>query len=288
MNYLFFKGGFIGVDIFFVISGFLITNIILNKLYENNFSFYDFYERRARRLLPVLYFIIIFSIPLAYILVTPSSFDSFGKSISTILIFCSNILFWSEDPYFSSGAIYKPFLHTWSLAVEEQYYMVFPILLCTIFKYFKKNILLILLLLFISSFLIGIYLSNNRPDLAFFALPSRFWEILMGSFLAIFSINNPKIVNSLKYNSLSYLGLLGIVISMYAFNSETPWPSYNALLPTISTAILIIFISKSTLLFRILSWKPLVVIGLISYSLYLWHYPLLSFLKILFGRSSSF
>ena len=101
----------------------------------------------------------------------------------------------------------------------------------------------------------------------------------MGSFLAIFSINNPKIVNSLKYNSLSYLGLLGIVISMYAFNSETPWPSYNALLPTISTAILIIFISKSTLLFRILSWKPLVVIGLISYSLYLWHYPLLSFSK---------
>ena len=275
-----FSGGFIGVDVFFVISGYLISSIILSELKNNKFSITNFYVRRIRRLLPILYFIILIFIPIGYYLLLPAAFEQFGESISTVSIFCSNILFWSQTGYFDDAAISKPFLHSWSLSIEEQYYIAYPIFLYLIFKYSKKDMLKIIFSLFIISLLFAIYCSFNHPNFGFFFLPSRVWELLIGALTAInINLNSKLFIKNNHNQILSALGFIGIILSIIIFDSKTYWPSYNALLPTLSTSLIIIFSNKNTLVYKILSLKPLVKIGLISYSLYLWHYPILSFSK---------
>ena len=180
-----FKGGFIGVDIFFVISGYLITSIILNELTHNqSFSFKNFYERRIRRIIPVLLFIILVTIPVAWICLTPITFVDFAKSILFSIGFTSNLYFYfSGQEYGALSGLYKPFLHTWSLSVEEQFYLIFPIMLFVIFKYFKKNFFLIFLSISFISLIFAHYGSINFTALNFYILPSRAWELLLGAII---------------------------------------------------------------------------------------------------------
>ena len=182
-----FKGGFIGVDIFFVISGYLITRIILNEIQQTDkFSFVSFYERRARRILPMLFVVIFFSIPFAWFKLLPSDFLDYGKSIISSVFFFSNLFFYlSQTQYAAESALLKPFLHTWSLGVEEQFYLVFPILMLIIYKKLNKFFFVILIFFVLLSILFAEYMWSFNPDLNFYLPFSRFWELAIGSILAL-------------------------------------------------------------------------------------------------------
>ena len=278
-----FKGGFIGVDIFFVISGYLITSIILNELViTGSFSFKNFYERRIRRILPALLFIMFVSLPLAWIYLLPSSFIDFSKSILYSLGFSSNFYFhYSEQQYGAQSGLLKPFLHTWSLSVEEQYYILFPIILLITFKYFKKYLIQILILGFVISLFLADYTSKNYPSTSFYFLHTRMWELLAGSILAYFEItkghrNKYEILNLI----LPTIGLFLILHSLLFFNDDMFHPSFLTLSPVIGVCFIIWFSNKDDLITKILSTKLFIGIGLISYSLYLWHYPIFAFERI--------
>jgi peptidoglycan/LPS O-acetylase OafA/YrhL len=277
-----FKGGFIGVDIFFVISGYLITSIILKELVTSgSFSFKHFYERRIRRILPVLLFVMLVSLPFAWLYLLPSSFIDFSKSIISSLGFSSNFYFhYSGQEYGALGELIIPFLHTWSLSVEEQFYILFPIVLLIIFKYFRKYLIHILILGFIISLGLADWGSRNYPSASFYFLHARMWELLAGSILAYFEItlghrSKNKTLNSI----LPVIGLFLIGHSILFFNDEMFHPSFYTLTPIIGVCLVIWFSSKNEIITKILSTKFFVVIGLISYSLYLWHYPVFEFAR---------
>jgi peptidoglycan/LPS O-acetylase OafA/YrhL len=277
-----FKGGFIGVDIFFVISGYLITSIILKELVTTGtFSFKHFYEKRVRRILPVLLFVMLVSLPFAWEYLLPSSFIDFSKSILYSLGFSSNLYFhFSSQEY---GGLDKiiPFLHTWSLSVEEQYYILFPIVLLITFRYFRKYLIHILILGFVISLGLAEWSSRNFSSVSFYFLHTRMWELLAGSILAFFEItlghrSKNKILNLI----LPSIGLLLIGHSILFFNDEMFHPSFYTLSPIIGVCLIIWFSSKNELITKILSTKLFVGIGLISYSLYVWHYPIFGFIRI--------
>ena len=278
-----FKGGFIGVDIFFVISGYLITSIILKELITTeNFSFKYFYERRARRILPVLLFVMLVSIPFAWSYIIPGSFIDFAKSILYSLGFSSNFYFhFTGQQYGAESGLIKPFLHTWSLSVEEQYYILFPIILLITFKYFRKYLGLILILGFVTSLIFTDWSSKNYPSETFYFLHTRMWELLAGSILAYFEIqlghrSKNKILNLI----LPSIGILLIVHSIIFFNDKMFHPSFYTVSPILGVCILIWFTNKDELITKALSSKIFVGTGLISYSLYLWHYPIFAFYRI--------
>ena len=278
-----FKGGFIGVDIFFVISGYLITSIILKELVTTgSFSFKNFYERRIRRILPALLFVMLVSLPFAWMYLLPSSFIDFSKSILYSLGFNSNFYFWySGQQYGAESGLLKPFLHTWSLSVEEQFYIIFPIVLLITFKYFGKFLIHILILGFIISLGLADWGSKNYPSFNFYILPTRGWELLAGSILAYFEItlghrSKNKILNLI----LPSIGLFLIGHSILFFNHKMFHPSFYTLSPITGVCLIIWFSNKNELITKILSTKLFVGIGLISYSLYLWHYPIFSFIRI--------
>lgn len=274
-----FKGGFVGVDIFFVISGYLITSIILEEMQDNRFSLLNFYERRARRILPPLFFMMICCLPLAWAWLTPGNMKDFAQSLIAVSIFSSNILFWRESGYFDVAAELKPLLHTWSLSVEEQFYILFPLFLIVAWRLGLKFITMLLVIGFLSSLGLAQWAVYNKPSAAFFLLPTRGWEILLGAFCA-FYLRKPYINHSRYLNEfMSSLGLVLIGISVFTFNTTTPMPSLYTLIPTIGAVFLIIFARAGTLIQNILSFKPLVVLGLISYSAYLWHQPLFVFAR---------
>ncbi len=278
-----FKGGFIGVDIFFVISGYLITSIILKELLTTgSFSFKHFYERRIRRILPALLFVMLVSLPFAWMYLLPSSFVDFSKSILYSLGLSSNFYFWySDQAYGAESALLKPFLHTWSLSVEEQYYILFPIVLLITFKYFRKYLVHILILGFVVSLGLAAWGSKNYPSFNFYVLPTRGWELLAGSILAYFEITNDKRSENKTLNLiLPTLGLLLIGHSILFFNDEMFHPSFYTLSPIIGVCLIIWFSNKDEIITKILSTKLFVGIGLMSYSLYLWHYPIFSFARI--------
>ena len=278
-----FKGGFIGVDIFFVISGYLITSIILKELVTTgSFSFKHFYERRIRRILPALLFVMLTSLPFAWIYLMPSSFVDFSKSILYSLGFNSNFYFWySGQQYGAESSLLKPFLHTWSLSVEEQYYILFPTVLLITFKYFRKYLIHILTLGFIISLGLADWGSRNHPSFNFYILPSRGWELLAGSILAYFEINNGHRSKNKSLNLiLPFTGLILIVHSILFFNDKMFHPSFYTLSPVIGVCLIIWFAQKDEIITKIFSTKLFVGIGLISYSLYLWHYPIFAFARI--------
>jgi len=283
LGYQPFKGGFIGVDIFFVISGYLITSIILKELVTTgSFSFKHFYERRVRRILPALLFVILVSLPFALMYLLPSSIVDFSKSILYSLGFSSNFYFhYSGQQYGAESGLLKPFLHTWSLSVEEQYYILFPIVLLVTFKYFKKYLIHILILGFVISLGLADWGSRNHPSFNFYILPTRGWELLAGSILAYFEITKGhRSENQLLNLILPTLGLLLIGHSILFFNDEMFHPSFYTLSPIIGVCLMIWFSNKNELITKILSTKLFVGIGLISYSLYLWHYPIFAFARI--------
>ena len=275
-----FKGGFIGVDIFFVISGYLITSIILKELVTTGtFSFKHFYERRVRRILPALLFVMLVSLPFAWMYLLPSSFIDFSKSILYSLGFSSNFYFhYSGQQYGAENGLLIPFLHTWSLSVEEQYYILFPIVLLITFKYFRKYLIHILIFGFFISLGLAEWTSRNYPSASFYFLHTRMWELIAGSILAYFEIT---LGHRSKHQTLNLIlpsiGLFLIGHSILFFNNKVFHPSFYTLSPIIGACLIIWFSNKDELITKILSTKLFVGIGLISYSLYLWHYPILGF-----------
>src|SRR6056300_24596 len=275
-----FKGGFIGVDIFFVISGYLITSIILKELVTTgSFSFKYFYERRVKRILPALLFVMLVSLPFAWMYLLPISFVDFSKSILYSLGFSSNFYFlYSGQKYGAVSGLFKPFLHTWSLSVEEQFYILFPIVLLITFKYFRKYLIHILILGFFVSLGLAEWGSRNYPAYNFYVLPTRGWELLAGSLLAYFEITNGKRSKNQLLNLIfPSVGIILIGHSILFFNDEMFHPSFYTLSPIIGVCLIIWFSNKNELITKILSTKLFVGIGLISYSLYLWHYPIFAF-----------
>jgi peptidoglycan/LPS O-acetylase OafA/YrhL len=284
-----FSGGFIGVDVFFVISGYLITTIILEELEQGKFSVINFYERRARRILPVLFFVMALSIPFAWALLSPFDLNSFSKSLITVPIFLSNIFFWRDGGYFDTSSELKPLLHTWSLAVEEQYYVLFPIFLILTWKLGKKIITSLLIVLAIVSLLVAQWGSTKYPIPTFFLLPTRGFEILIGALISLY-INHKSSIISINQSinqSISIVGLILIIYAVFAFDKNTPSPSLHTLIPLLGTSLIILYASPNNLVGKILGGKILVYLGLISYSLYLWHQPILSFSRYYFSSISN-
>ena len=288
---LIFPGGFLGVDIFFIISGYLITSIILKELIEKeSFSFKNFYIKRIRRIIPALLFIILVSIPFSWIYLFPIDLVSFSKSILYSLGFGSNFYFhFSGLEYGSPEGLLKPFLHTWSLSVEEQYYILFPIGLVTVFKYFRKQLIYFLVICFVISLLLADWGSRNYISATFYFLHSRIWELIIGSLVAYFEIKKGhRGQDKILCHVLPVLGLILIVYSFISFDNETFHPSFYTLTPAIGTTLILWFLHKENIISKILSYKIFVKIGLISYSLYLWHYPIFSFanhLEIFFNKN---
>tara|TARA_A100001011_G_scaffold380455_1_gene447789 strand:+ start:1258 stop:3138 length:1881 start_codon:yes stop_codon:yes gene_type:complete len=280
LGYQPFKGGFIGVDIFFVISGYLITSIILKEFIKTgSISFKHFYQRRIRRILPVLLFVMLVSLPFAWVYLLPNDLLDFSKSILYSLGFSSNFYFhYSGLEYGGAGLEGNPFLHTWSLSVEEQYYVLFPLALFITFKFFKKFLIHVLILGFIISLGLANWGSANYPSASFYFLHTRIWEILAGSILAYFEITKGGRSKIQSFNLiLPSVGLFLIGHSILFFNDKMFHPSFYTLSPIIGVCLMIWFCQKNELITKILSTKLLVGIGLISYSLYLWHYPIFVF-----------
>ena len=275
------SGGFVGVDIFFVISGFLITTIIINEMECESFSLINFYERRARRILPALFVVITCSLFWAWFSIPPDAFKDFGKSLIAVSFFSSNFLFVLTSAYFDIRSELKPLLHTWSLAVEEQYYLIFPIFLLYLRLVSKRIIVVILLNIIIISIILAEWGSRKYPIISFYLLPTRGFEILIGSVLAmIMNINGKNILKNQIINEYASLsGLILVIYSIFAFDSKTPWPSLYTLIPTIGAGLIIFFSSEKNLVGNLLANKFLVGTGLISYSAYLWHQPIIAFSK---------
>lgn len=266
----FFSGGYVGVDIFFVISGFLITSLIVNDLEKDRFTIASFYVRRIKRIFPALYFLLFCVFCLSFFSLMPSHFEGFGKSVVSTVLFGSNILFWRESGYFDAQAETKPLLHTWSLGVEEQFYIFFPVILMLIFKYGNKKFIRWALGIFIVSLALSIYGTQTRPEAAFYLIPFRAWELMVGALLALGFY--PKTEKFAYLNIMSFAGVLMIAYSIFAFDSTTPFPGYHALIPCIGAALIIM--SEGSAVSQLLKFKPMVWVGLLSYSLYLWHWPL--------------
>ncbi len=279
-----FEGGFVGVDVFFVISGYLITSIILTDMNKGSFSIIGFYERRARRILPALFFVMLCCLPLAWLCLFPKHLEDFCKSLISVTLFSSNILFWQQSGYFETAAELKPLLHTWSLAVEEQYYVLFPLFLMLLWKLRKRWISGSLAAVACLSLLLAQWGAHNKPSETFFLLPTRFWELAIGALIAFYLLykrEQSEIVRTNKVISevLGWLGLALIIFSIVEFDKHTPFPSLYALLPTVGAGLVIVFSSPDTTVGRILGTKALVGAGLISYSTYLWHQPLFAFAR---------
>lgn len=270
-----FGGGYVGVDVFFVISGYLITGILLADLDRGTFSLAYFYERRARRILPALFLVLAATTPLAWLVLSPDALRAFASSLVAVATFTSNLHFLRQSGYFDVAAELNPLLHTWSLAVEEQYYIVFPLLLLLAWRLGKPRLTRLLALLALASLGGGIWLGRHNPTAAFFLFPTRAWEILLGAFAAL-SFNQepirrlPRPLNEL----LSVLGLAAIGIAVVAFDDRTPYPSLYTLLPTGGALLIILCAHDGTRVQRVLSLPVAVGIGLVSYSAYLWHQPL--------------
>ena len=278
-------GGFTGVDIFFVISGYLITGSLLDDIERGQFSIARFYWRRCRRILPALFFVVLLTGIGAWFILLPSDLNDFSLSVIAASTFWSNIYFWKTTNYFSIDAELRPLLHTWSLSVEEQYYIFFPILVFLIHRYFSKRWLTVLVPIMLASFVLAVLATSMAPTAGFYLLPTRLWELMLGA--ALMLKKPPALKNTWL---MELVGLAGFGLIAFAFlgiSESDPFPGYNALFPCLGTALLIYAgqpaaatqatTRRATLATRILQFGPLVWIGLISYSLYLVHWPINSF-----------
>jgi peptidoglycan/LPS O-acetylase OafA/YrhL len=275
-----FSGGFVGVDVFFVICGYLITTIILAELEQGKFSIVNFYERRARRILPALFLVMLVCIPFAWFWLLPSDMKDFSQSLVAVSVFASNILFWRESGYFDTAAELKPLLHTWSLAVEEQYYVLFPLFLMLFWKLGKRWILVTLGLVFVASLAVAQWAAYAKPAAAFYLLPTRGWELLIGAFAAFYlSQSNRKDFGKGLSEFGGWLGVALILYAVFAYSKTTPFPGFYALVPTIGTVLIILFATQQTTVGKFVGNKAFVGVGLISYSAYLWHQPLFAFAR---------
>lgn len=276
-----FSGGFVGVDIFFVISGYLITSILLRELKTETFSLLKFYERRARRILPVLFFVLIFCSVAGWFFLLPDDLVRMASSMLAVLAFVSNIYFWRTADYFSPSTEFLPLIHTWTLAVEEQYYIFFPILLGLLWRYARKVTVLILGCVFIISLILAEWGWRNAISPNFYLLPTRAWELMAGSLLAFISPERIRAVLGSKLSAIGAAGGLGLIgYAVLTFDAQTPNPSIFIAVPVFGAALIILFATPRDLTGRLLSSRVPVAIGLISYSMYLWHQPIFAFARI--------
>jgi peptidoglycan/LPS O-acetylase OafA/YrhL len=275
-----FGGGYVGVDVFFVISGYLITSIILTEKAAGTFTIARFYERRARRILPALFCVVGVSIPLAWRFLPQGEWRAFSRSVGALAVFASNVLFWRETGYFDTATELKPLIHTWSLAVEEQYYVLYPLFLTLAWRLGLGWIAVLLGTAALASLGAAHVMVSTMPAAAFYLLPTRAWELAIGALaaLGLWQQRGPVGPPFVRH-AASAAGLLLIGYSVFAFSRATPFPSAYALLPTAGAALVIIFGGPDTAAGRLLATTPFVAIGLVSYSAYLWHQPLFAFAR---------
>ncbi len=282
-------GGFIGVDVFFVISGFLITSIINKELQAGTFTFKLFYTRRIKRILPVFYAMVFFTSLAAYFLLLPNFYLKFVETAVSASMYLSNVYFSKTSDYFALDSSAYPLLHTWSLSVEEQYYVFWPLVLVLLNLWRRKSKwinLLIIGTLFIASYLFSIYSIQHNSSLGYYSIFSRAFELMVGSILALFIAQKPNVLSefSIKVkwivvNLIALIGMCLIFISSYYLNEKMAFPGYIAILPTLGAAFIIYAgaMSHHSLINRFIGNKCFVAVGLISYSMYLWHWPLLAY-----------
>lgn len=282
-------GGYVGVDVFFVISGFLITGIIARQLLHADFSFADFYWRRVRRLFPALILVLGATLTLGWFLLLPNEFKQLGKHATAAAAFVANFALWRESGYFDTAAEFKPLLHLWSLGIEEQFYLLWPAVLVALWKR-KTALFVILCLLVLASFALSVHMAQVAPVANFYWPVSRFWELGAGCLLALLMERPHAAVSTdtsdrrfldVGYNFLSLAGLALILASIASFDTTTPFPGWPALLPVAGTLLILATPADAWVQRKVLGAPLLVWFGLISYALYLWHWPLLSFLNIL-------
>ncbi len=269
-----FQGGYVGVDVFFVISGFLITSLILAD--ASRFSLVHFYERRARRILPALFIVIAATLVAATVLFIPSDLAAVAESTVAALFFMSNFLFQAQSGYFDAAAELKPLLHTWSLAIEEQFYIIHPLFLMLLLRARDKRVVVAGIAgVLVASLAVSVLTTSTDPTAAYYLLPARAWELAAGALLAtgIFSAPRDAVVAALT----SACGLALIVFAATTYSSQTAFPGIAAIAPVGGTVLLLWAGQTGSITTRILSWRPAVIIGLLSYSLYLWHWPILVF-----------
>jgi peptidoglycan/LPS O-acetylase OafA/YrhL len=273
------SGGYCGVDVFFVISGYLITGIILKDLTAGAFSIVQFWERRIRRILPVLTVVVVVCLLAGWCLYLPDDFEDLGKSAVAQGLVVSNFYFWRGAGYFAANADTKPLLHTWSLAVEEQFYLLFPWLLLLIYRPGMKRLLGWLLGLGLASFVVSCLGVWQMKEATFYLLPFRAWELILGALIAVHqSRATARPLGQRAAEALSALGLVAVGVALVMFDDRTPFPGVAAVLPCGGAALILWANAQNrTWVGRMLAVKPLVGIGLISYSLYLWHWPVLVF-----------
>ena len=272
------QGGFVGVDVFFVISGYLITSQVRSDLRAGRFSLAGFWERRARRILPALLLVALCSVPMAVWLAPPDELERFGKSLVAVALFVSNVLFWTESGYFGTAAETKPLLHTWSLAVEEQFYLAAPLLLLATARWRPRLLAATLSLLLALSLGISVWATRHTAAAGFYLSPARAWELLSGALLALHApmdAARPSVRANWRECG-AMVGLLLVAGAMVGFDRSTPFPGWLAAVPVGGTALLIASTQGSSRVGRLLGLPPLVAIGRISYSTYLWHQPLLA------------
>jgi len=281
-----FAGGFVGVDVFFVISGYLISSIVFSEIATSRFSLRNFYERRVRRIVPALFAMLAVFIVFAYVCLLPSELVDFAKSLLAATASASNFYFWRHSGYFDVPMSH-PLLHTWSLAVEEQFYITFPLFLVLVRRFFPKRLPLSVVILFFASLLASAIVVSRDPSTAFYMPYTRAWELLLGTILSLGIF--PRLQSPWLRNLATFAGLAMIAFSVLFFSSSTPFPGLSALLPCVGSSLIIGAGEEgSSLVGAFLSWRPLVFIGLISYSLYLWHWPVivLQHLGVLIGVSA--
>ena len=275
------SGGFVGVDIFFVISGYLITKIIHDQIVEGRFSYVNFYERRIRRIMPALVVVVVTTLAASYFVSLPEQLLRTATSSFAAIFAVSNIYFWSQSGYFAPDSEFLLLLHTWSLGVEEQFYLFLPPLLILLLR-IRLGLKAVLFIGLPLAFLASLWLSFNKPSVAFYLLPARAWELGLGSALAIGLA--PRVANRVLTEGLAVAGLIAIVASVFLIDSRSAFPGFVALAPCLGTAAIIHFADRESLAGRLLSIPPLRFIGLISYSLYLWHWPVFVLMRMVSGK----